>query len=248
MTESSSPPTEVPPSIQEGLERFCTELRNSLGEDLVSVVLYGDVVTGEYSPRSSDVSVMLVVREATVEAMDRTVPAIHRGMCDSRLSVMMLTQEDLRGSADVFPTKFLEMQQRHRVLWGEDVLSGLAIARDHLRLRCEQEIKNLLLRLRRFYLHRAHRPELVAETLMGAVAPFVASLGVLLLLKNGAAPSGRAAVVECAAREFGLEARAIEETLALRSGAALPDGDSLKRLYDAFMTAVAQAAEAADRL
>ena len=45
-----------------------------------------------------------------------------------------------------------DMQQDYILLCGQDVMKDLTIKRDHLRLRCEQEIKNLMLRLRSSYL------------------------------------------------------------------------------------------------
>jgi hypothetical protein len=161
---------------------------------------------------------------------------------------MVLTEDDLRRSTDVFPTKFLDMQRHHRLLWGRDVLAELHVADAHLRLRCEQEMKNLLLRLRQFYLHRQHRPELIEATLGRALSSFLNDLGVLLLLKTGQAPSGKEAIAEAAARELGLDGRVLSAALALKAGTYQPTGDELKRLYDDFMATVERAATIVDGL
>ena len=146
----------LPTPVSQGLERFCSQLQEALGEQLVSVILYGGLAKGEYAASSGDVNLMVVVNEVTVEALDKAISPVQQGMRDFGLAVMLLSEDNLRRSTDVFPIKFLDMQQHHRVVWGKDVLADLLIAKDHLRLRCEQEIKNLLLRLRQFYLHRAH--------------------------------------------------------------------------------------------
>jgi hypothetical protein len=134
------------------------------------------------------------------------------------------------------------------VLCGRDVLADLDITDAHLRLRCEQEIKNLLLRLRQFYVQRQHRPELVEATLGRAVSSFLTDLGVVLLLKTGAAPVGKEAIAEAAARELGLDGQVLHEVLALKGGTRQPNADELKRLYDEFMRSVEQAAEIVDGL
>ncbi len=238
----------LPAEVGEGLERFCGHLRDALGDQLVSVVLYGGLAKGEYAQANSNVNIMVAVKDATVEVMDKALGPIQEAMRDFRLAVMFLSESDLRRSADVFPTKYLDMQRFHRVLWGRDVLANLPIATDHLRLRCAQEIKNLLLRLRQFYLQRAQYPELIEGTLTRAISSFLHSLSVLLTLKGVQVPAGKAAIADAAARELGLDGQALRDLLALKAGETKPDGAAVKRLYNAFMVTVQRAADVVDGL
>jgi hypothetical protein len=205
------------------------------------------VAKGEYSPANSDVNVMLVLAEVTVETLDRAAGPLQQGIHEMNLAVMVLSEEDLHRSTDVFPTKFLDIQRHHRVLWGKDVLAGLHISHDHLRLRCEQEIKNLLLRLRQSYVQRARHPDLIESALTHAISVFLNALGVLLMLKTGKAPSGKAEVAEAAASQLGLDAGVLRALLELKAGSYHPESEELKGLYDALMENVRKAAEIVDR-
>ncbi len=187
---------------------------------------------------------MVVLKEVSIDILDRMAPAIRQGMRSFGLTPLVLSTGDLNRSTDVFPVKFLHMQKHHCVICGSDVLSGIAISRDHLRLRCEQEIKNLMLRLRRFYLQRRQRPEAMERTLDEVVPPFMANLSVLIELKTGEATTD---VVD-AAEAAGLPGAVLRELLALGSGQLKPDGEELRRLYGAFMETVQQAAEIVDSL
>ncbi len=239
--------TTLPPEVCDGLERFCTQLRDAVGEDLVSIVLYGGLTKGEYAPSSSDVNVMLVLRDATMDELDRAAPAVRQGMREIGLRVMVVTEFRLRRSIDVFPIKFLNMQRHHRVLWGKDVLVGLHVARDHLRLSCEQQIKNLLFRMRQAYVHQGGRPEFVESVLNSAISSFLNALGALLILKTGDAPATKAEIAEAASRELNLDEQPLLDALALKSGAYKPDERELKRLYGAFVATVERAADIVDR-
>jgi len=64
--------TAIPKLVRDGLDQLCGQLRDALGEQLVSVVLYGGLAKGEYVSSNSDVNVMLVLRDARVEALDKT--------------------------------------------------------------------------------------------------------------------------------------------------------------------------------
>lgn len=240
--------TALPSSVRERLERFSSQLSDTLGEQLISVILYGGLAKGEYAGRSSNVNIMLVLNSVTVETLDKVASPVRQGKRDFGLAVMALTENDLRRSTDVFPIKFLDMQRHHRVLWGKDVLTDLHIATDHLRLRCEQEIKNLLVRLRGFYLQRAQHSELVESTLTAAISSFLSSLSALLILKTGQAPTDKKAIVAAGARELGLDSKPLQETLALKSGEYKPNAAELKQLYGAFMSTVERAADIVDKL
>lgn len=237
----------LPALVREGLRRLCVSLQEALGEQVVSVVLYGGLAKGEYAPDTSDVNVMVVLDEVTVAVLDKAVPVIQSGVRDFRLAPLVLSEDDLRRSTAVFPVKFLDMQRHHLLLWGREVLADLIVTRDHLRLRCEQEMKNLLLRLRQFYLQRAHRPELIETTLTRSLSSLLTSLNVLVELKTGQTAASKRAVIE-AAEKIGLDSRALREVLALKRGEVKPDAAGLKRLYDAFMTTVQQAAALVDTL
>ena len=238
---------QVPASVRTGLERFCTQIQDGLGDALVSIVLYGDLVRGDYAPSTSDVNVMIALREVGVELLDRAAPAVRKAARACRVAVLVLTEEDLRRSTDVFPIKFLDMQRHHRVLFGKDVLSDLPIAHDHLRLRCEQELKNLMLRLRRMYLERGNTPKGIERTLVAAVSALRRDLGVLAELKTGQAPdAGRDLVA--VAEQLGLDVEPIRRAQALQRGEQRPDSGELKRIYDGFMQTVQQAAHLADAL
>ncbi len=237
----------LPNAVQESLERLGNQLQEALGEQLLSIILYGGLAKGEYAPQSSDVNVMVVLKEITLAALDRIAPLLQQAGRDINLAPLLLSENDLRRSTDVFPIKFLDMQRHHHVLWGRDMLADLPIARDHLRWRCEQEIKNLLLRLRQFYLRRSHYSERIESTLTRALPAFLTSLSMVVELKIGAATTTKAEII-AAAEKIGLNNQPLRDIFALKRGELKPDAAELKRLYGAFMQTVQQAAEIVDTL
>jgi predicted nucleotidyltransferase len=247
MTDNELTGETTPVSVQAGLDRLCEELHRAVGEQLVAVVLYGGVVEGEYSPGSSDVNVMVVLKNVSVETLDRIASSVQVGVRRFRLSAMVLGEEDLRRSTDVFPIKFLQMQRRHRILYGKDVLAELSVSRGHLRLRCEQEIRNLMLRLRQFYLRREKYAEQLEHTLNRAVGPFMLAVSTLIELKTGNAPSSKDAAVESAG-QLGLNMEPVRKILAMKRGQTRLTAEELKQLYGAFMEVVHDAAGLADAL
>lgn len=241
MSETTTEAT-LPKAVQQGLDQFCSKLQEALGDQLVSIVLYGGLARGEYAPKNSDVNVLVVLKEVDVDVLDRVAPHVRRGARKHRLSVLLLSEKNLRTSTDVFPIKFQDMQRHYRVLSGKDVITDIKIAREHLRLRCEQEIKNLLLRLCQFYLHSAHSSGLIENTLTRAISSFLTDLNVLVELKTGQVSNNKSSIVD-EVEKIGLDGGPLRNALALKQGEMKVKGAELKRLYGEFMGTVQQAAE-----
>ena len=171
--------TKLSASERNAVERFCWETREGLGEKLLSITLYGSAARNDYHPGRSDINILVLTSILNFSAMQTLLDPVSRGL---RVGIhpLLMTDGDLRSSTDIFPVKFLSMKESHYTLWGEDPLSGLVIEREHLRLRCEQEIMNLLLRLRRHYIY--HGGWNLEEKISGSVTGFLENLRVALSL------------------------------------------------------------------
>ncbi len=236
------------PSVPQGLEATLTALSaavsQQLGAALVSLVLYGEAADGASWQPDGVANLLVIAHRVDVELLDQLAEPLREARRQAHLGVMVLTEAELRSSCDVFPTKFLNMREHHTVLYGSDPLADLVIARDHLRLRCEQEVKNILLRLRQAYLGRAHRTELLARTLHETAAALVATLAAVTALGSGqAAPDGEAVLAQIE-RDLGLSLTPVREALAAHD----LDPAALTTLFGQFMDAVRQLADRIDRL
>src|SRR5262245_37369265 len=118
--ESRPPGTE---EVRQAVGRLVEELQGAWGEKLVSAALYGSLASGEYVPGQSDVNLLLVVRDARPEGLERAGPLLRAAAGQLRVAPFIATPEELRASADVFPIKFLQMRQRCELLAGADALA-----------------------------------------------------------------------------------------------------------------------------
>jgi len=239
--KESAPPSStldgLPEEIREGLQRFALQLDAAADGRLVSLVLYGGLARGEYSPRTSDVNVMAVFREVPVGLLDLVLPLLEQAKREMDLALMILDESDLATSADLFPTKFRDIQRRHRLICGRDMLGALEFTRERLKRQCARQIQNLQMRLRQLYLKQARRPELLERALLDLVSPFLRDLAVVLELRTGAEPKTKAEIMDEAAR-LGLEVAALRTLISLKTGAPAPDSVALKKVYGEFMQTV----------
>src|SRR4051794_17505265 len=111
----------LPLELRGVLETFTGELRSALGEQLLSALVFGGVAKGHYDPALSDVNVLLVLRSVTLARLDAIASAAASAARQIQLRLMTLGEADLGDSAEVFSTKFLDIQRHHLLLTGRDV-------------------------------------------------------------------------------------------------------------------------------
>jgi predicted nucleotidyltransferase len=161
------------PKIEAVLEKIAREADEVLQDRLLSLYLYGSAVTGEYLPGRSDLNLLFLLRRVEVETLEELQKPLRRWRKQGVGFSLILDPEDLARSLDSFPLEFLEIKIAHRLLSGEDQVSGLVIDPGALRLQCEREIKGKLIQLQRGYLElgadRAGRETLFRESIKAVV-------------------------------------------------------------------------------
>ncbi|HEX3627151.1 MAG TPA: hypothetical protein VH280_17220 [Verrucomicrobiae bacterium] len=231
-------------NVNQQVAQWCSDFAGALDGSLQAVVLFGGLAKDEFVPEQSDVNVLIVFRSVDAAVLDRAAPFVRQGRLEFGLSAMLMTDADLRDSADIFPIKFLDMQRSHKVLWGEDPFAKVTVTRDNLRLRCEQELRNLSLRLRQSYIQRMDRPELLQAALNRAISSLLVNIGVLLELKTGKpVETKQEALARTAQLEIPIEP--VRQAWALKCGEIKPEPDVLRKLFASFMQAVEQTANLA---
>src|ERR1022692_3333700 len=130
------------------LTEFARRLRQAAGENLESVILYGSAAGGEFHPEFSNVNLLCVLGETSFARLSALAPAVAWWNRHKHPAPLVLTRQELERSADVFAIEWLDMQQRHRVLFGDDPLPGLHIPMNLHRAQVEYELREKLILLR----------------------------------------------------------------------------------------------------
>jgi hypothetical protein len=217
--------------VEQVLQKFVQDVQGLYGGDLVAVFLYGSAAAGEHVPGRSDINVAVVLRQLTPALLRKAASYLRSWHRHGFATPLFFDSESLHDSLDVFPIEFLDMQERHRTLWGPDLFAGLHIERGNLRLQCEQELRGKLMKLRQSYVESAHAPADLERILMVAVSSIVVLARTLLRLA-GAGPTGGAdAVLEQAQARFAVSTAALRKVCQLKRGDIRLAGSGLEALY-----------------
>ena len=230
------------------LNELVKRLQEAYGGDLVSVVLYGSAASGDQQAKFSDLNVIAVLKEVGVAELRKGDKAIQWWIKQKQPAPLLISVEEARNSHDAFPIEFLDIQQSHRVLHGEDLFSQIEVSRTNHRRQVEHELRSSLLRLRQRYLS-AHPKENDVVQLMAKSLPTIATLARhALILASAAAPARKREVLEAAAERFGLDPAPLRAVLGVREGTEKLTGERVHTLFAAYLEQVQKLAQGVDRL
>jgi predicted nucleotidyltransferase len=179
------PPIEALPSdVRAGVAAWTRSLEETLGDDLVGILVHGSVARGEYRPGESDVDAVVVLREATFGTLDSIAQAMQLGRYAARIEAMILTEAEIPGASDVFPLLYDEIKRCHFLLAGRDPFADVVVHDRHRRLRVEQELREARLRLRRSVIEAAGAREALGGSVARKLRQVRQALHALLQMKG----------------------------------------------------------------
>lgn len=240
---------DLPASLQSHLEQFCVDVAAGAGKNLLSVAVYGNVVKGDRrAVGETSVPVLVVLQDASIQCLKPLADVIRRAIKSFHAAPFVVSLHDLQTSTDIFPIKFLDMQTHHLLLSGRDVLSELDISTQHLRLRCEQELCNLLLRLRQVFLRKAVDNDALSQAVSRAIDPFFIALGAAVHLTTDLLPDSESAIADSAAKLMSLDRAALERLLTVGKDGTDSGSSNVAELFNELLELVEVAADFVDRL
>lgn len=122
---------------------------------LKGAVVSGAAVTGPYVSGRTALDLALIFNDSPGESLAALAGAFKPLAKKGFAPPLVLSQQELTTSLDVFPMEFLAMKQTGTVVAGEFDLDGIPIEKEHLRLQVERELRGLVLHCRMAYLSHA---------------------------------------------------------------------------------------------
>lgn len=233
---------------EDKIEEFVEKIRAAAGANLESVILYGSAASGDYHPEFSNVNLFCVLRDGSYAKLRALAAAVKWWDRQKQSPPLFMTREELERSTDVFTIELIDMQQHHRVLWGDDLIAGLQIPLRLHRVQVEYELREKLLLLRQHLLLAGDDERRLRDVLVRSVASFATLFRhVLMALGESAPVAKRDAVVRLSAR-IGFDASPIEQVLGVREHKA--DGKKLHAIaiVGGYLEAVEKVTAAVDRM
>lgn len=229
------------------IDDFVRRVREAAGANLESVILYGSAASGDFHPEFSNLNLFCVLRDSSFQALQALAPAAKWWDRKKQPPPLLMTRDELERCSDVFAIELLDMQQHHRVLFGEDVLQGLRIPMHLHRIQVEYELREKLILLRQQLLLASESNRQLRDLLLRSVPSCVTLFRHALIALGHAGQTGRREAVQTLSKLVGFDTSAIYQVLDAREHKADLRQTDIKDLFAQYLAAVEQVTAAVDR-
>lgn len=230
------------------VQEFVKRLQDSLGEDLLSVMLYGSAASGDFHPDYSDLNVLCVLRVVGVTELRRAGRAGEWWTGQKQSAPLLLSLEEAANAADAFPIEFQDISHSHRLLHGRNLFEATEINPQHHRRQVEHELRSSLLSLRARYLKLLGNDDEVMQMTAKSISSFSTLLRHALLLHGEQVSTRKREILQAATARFGMNPMPFETLLAVREGTQQIVGESIHSLFAAYLEQITRVIRAVDKL
>jgi len=230
------------------IDEFVARIHQAAGENLQSVILFGSAVSGDFHAEFSNVNLLCVMREASYATLSAVAPTVEWWTRQKHHVPLLLTGEELERSADVFSIELLDMQQRHRVLFGADVLAGLTIPMHFHRAQLEYELREKTILLRGRLLAAGTDKKQLWELLLASLSTFATLFRHALIALGEKPPDSKRETIRALAQKIKFDPSAFMQLLDIRERKADRKQFDAAGVFARYLAAIQQVTAAVDRM
>jgi len=227
------------------LKQMVERLGAALGERLESIVLYGSAARGDFQEGRSDLNLAVVADALDPRLLEALSAPIGWWVGKGHPVPTLLTRAILADSLDVFPIEALDIRTHRVVLRGSDPFADLVVRVEPLRLQCEREFREKLMRLREGYLEAHGSTAALQRLLTSSYTTFLALFRAGLHLVGAVPPRATGEVAAAFCARAGIDPAPFDAVDRLRRGEASP-GLDLKTVFSAYYEQLSRAAGVLD--
>jgi len=217
-------------TISSALKEFAEAAIAALGDDLISLVLFGSAAEARMRT-VSDVNLLVILAKFDVARINGLRESLRAARVQINLAPMFICRSELPEAAEAFAVKFDDIIRRHFTLFGENLIDNLSLSREARLLRVKQVLLNLELRLRERYAMASLRDEQLIGIIVDMSSALRSAVASVIDLEGGEVPSAREALADAIAKT---ERSDLKEAVVLISQAReqgyLPAGSATRTL------------------
>jgi hypothetical protein len=230
---------------EDKIDDFVKRVRQAAGSNLESIILFGSAVSGDFHPGLSNLNMFCLLRDCSFQALQALAPVAQWWERQKQPPPLCMTRQELERSTDVFTIELLDMQQHHRVLFGEDLVQGLRISMHVHRVQVEYELREKLILLRQQVLLAGGNHSRLWDLLLRS-APSFGTLFRHALIALGEASPGRRGGVQALSKRVGFDPSAILQAMDVREHKADPKKMDINDCLTRYLAAIEKVAAAVD--
>lgn len=178
------------------LDKFVEELKNALGDNLLSVIAFGSQANVEDA--KSNLNLMIVTNQLTAENLYDISKPVKKWVKAKNPIPVIMNKDEWYSSFDVYAIEYADINENYRIIYGEDLVPTICINKYFLRLQCESELKSLLLKYKNNFLMNVKSDREMKKLLNNVIKTILVIFRSVLRLHDCAVPYRAVDIIEFA--------------------------------------------------
>ncbi len=228
------------------IDEFVKRVREVGGANVQSIILFGSAVAGDFRPGLSNVNMLCILGDSSFQVLQALAPVAKWWDKQKQPPPLCMTKKELERSTDVFTIELLDMKQHHRVLFGDDVLSGLEVSMNIHRVQVEYELREKLILLRQHVLIADGDESRLWELLLRSAPSFGTLFRHALIALGDSSKPGRREGVQSLSERLGFDPSAMLHVLEAREKKLHRGKTDVRDLAARYMSTVERVTAAVD--
>ena len=144
------------------LKSLIISLQDVFSKKLLSVFIFGSKANSTEHPLNHNVDLFVVVDDLTSDDLTKIFPAVQVWCAKGNPTPIIMSRDEFYSMVDIYAIEFSDVKWNYQIVQGQDLVAALNVNYFDLRLQCERELKNMILKLRGFYLeHGRSKAEII---------------------------------------------------------------------------------------
>jgi predicted nucleotidyltransferase len=207
-------------AIKQAVEStFVEKTKQVFKESLHSILLYGSYVEGNFKKDISDINVLIILNKSEYSEISTFGKECAKLIKKYNITPLLLRKQEFLNSADVFPMEYMDLVDRYKLLFGEDITGELDLSPNNLRHQLEYHLRGNVNSLRQLITASKGKTRVLGKNLKTWFGSFLSLFRGLLRLKGVTPiPHNGEDVLLKMKEEFSFDSAPFQELLDYRNG------------------------------
>ena len=176
------------------LDKFLEDLKLNLGENLLSVFAFGSQANVEDA--KNNLNLMIITNQLSAENLYSISKPVKKWVKAKNPIPVIMNKDEWYSSFDVYTIEYADMKSNYRLIYGEDLVPSINVNKYFLRLECESELKNLLLKYKNHFLLNVNSDREMKKVLNNVIKTLVVIFRSVLRLYDREVPYRAVDIIE----------------------------------------------------
>jgi len=227
---------------------FLDMVLNNYMDKIHSIHLTGSALTEDFNPHASDINSIIVLNQMDLKFLENFAPLGKKFGKKQIASPLIMTQDYIASSLDVFPVEFLTIKLLHHTVFGQDILQDLEIHHSDLRHQCERELKVKLIELRQGYLSSLGNKKFLADGFIRSFSGYIPLFRGIIVLFGKTPPKENEEVLSALQDASGVNLDVFKKVLKAKKDKTKLSIETLNSIFEDYYRAIEQLGNITDEI